>query len=525
VISLLITDSRSENRQLQVAKTARLVSIVSAIAATFLFTLLFVLLLDLAKANDVQFDYNYITHFSFFSLQPMYEIIVEIFCLAISFGFLAICALVCGHYHLIGAALKGEKWYKFSRASLIALFSTELFLLFESVGLNRLNYFNIQSGQYSQLALALLVPLLALLFLTSFRFLGNQNPIEYIYSRTYDPHPPQNEPIATGFSPQLSGLRGLAALGVAVLHTIVFLNIVTPLAYFTNTLFVGVPLFFMLSISLLLSNLQKNYDLKRYFMRRIVRIWPIYFGCLVVFYLYFRMPLNQFISFAFFVQYFTSPGGGIKVASSFWTLQLEEFAYIFIPLIALLNRSQKRYLAALMIAIGASSFALFYSPSISTGENQIHIIQSCLLPYGLGLLAFSTKMDRRLRLLVPIGLALLTIQNAGLLTSLVPLTLLGYFLTLAGFAACLRYPPKFLGYLTFLGESSYALYAIHVTFILTFGVLGLFLAIPSAFAIEFLIRHKEIIKRLKIAYSIKSYDMESTELIIPSAITRRQTLD
>jgi peptidoglycan/LPS O-acetylase OafA/YrhL len=558
---MLTVDPEPQVRNLRFSKVARIVFLVSTVSATFLFALTLILLLDFAKSNDVQFGYNYITGFSFFSFQAMYATIVGIFYLALFLGLIAWGSFLYAFYFSIRVALKGEKWHMISRATLIALFSTELFLLFESVfyyiklfdlthpanisncsysfnstsifynckghvvsiALNRLNYVNDQLGQFSGLALAFLVPFLVMFFLTNFRFLGNQNLLEYTIQRTYVQHPPQSEPVATGFSPQLSGLRGSAALGVAVLHTIVFLNIVTPLAYFTNTLFVGVPLFLMLSMSLLLSSLQKNYNLKRYFKRRVLRIWPIYFGCLIVFYLFFGMPYGQLVSFSLFIQYFANPGGGIKVASSFWTLQIEEFAYIFIPLIALLNRSQKRYLAALMIAIGASSFVIYYSPFISTGENQIQIIQSCLLPYGLGLLAFSTRIDRRFRLLVPIGLTLLTVQNAGILAGQIPLTLFGYFLILAGFAACLRYPPKFLGYLAFLGESSYALYAIHVAFILTFGIVGLFLAIPSAFAIEFALRRKEIIKRLKIAYSVRSPDRKSPEIVIPPTLTQAQS--
>jgi len=71
---------------------------------------------------------------------------------------------------------------------------------------------------------------------------------------------------------------------------------------------------------------------------------------------------------------------------------------------------------------------------------------------------------------------------------------------LFGFAACLRYPPKFLGKFTIAGEASYAFYAIHVAFLVEFGLVGLLYAFPVAFGIEFALRRKEITRRLKTAY-------------------------
>src|SRR5438132_6718138 len=85
----------------------------------------------------------------------------------------------------------------------------------------------------------------------------------------------------------------------------------------------------MMSMYRLLKRLDANADLRHYFRRRIIRIWPIYFGTLVVLYLLFPYPLIDFIRYLlFFVEYYVYPLGYFPV-SIFWTLQLEEAVYLF----------------------------------------------------------------------------------------------------------------------------------------------------------------------------------------------------
>jgi peptidoglycan/LPS O-acetylase OafA/YrhL len=76
-----------------------------------------------------------------------------------------------------------------------------------------------------------------------------------------------------------------------------------------------------------------------------------------------------------------------------------------------------------------------------------------------------------------------------------------YTAALAGFACLVARPPQFLSWFTFLGEESYALYAVHFALVAFFGIPGIFYAIALAFAIEFASRPKEIMKRLRITYS------------------------
>lgn len=260
----------------------------------------------------------------------------------------------------------------------------------------------------------------------------------------------------------------------------------------------------MLSIFLLLSNLEKKYDLKRYLKRRALRIWPIYWGCLIVFLLFFRMPIGQFWKYVFFIQYFTEPNETNFIAGVFWTLQIEEFAYLVFPLVSKLGREEKKILALILTLVGIYSLILglqFGYLGLRLSGIQRTTMALCLLPYGLGLLAYCVRFSPRLRFLAPIGLGMLTVQNMSVsLGQSDVLAFASYLVTLFGFAAFLRDPPKFLGKFTLLGEVSYAFYAIHATFLSLFGVTGLLLALPAAFGIEFMLRPREIINRLRIAY-------------------------
>jgi peptidoglycan/LPS O-acetylase OafA/YrhL len=302
----------------------------------------------------------------------------------------------------------------------------------------------------------------------------------------------------SGFNPSLSGLRGLAALGVAIFHVTQSLPYF-PLGAITGTLFIGVPIFFMLSMFLLLTSLEKNYDLKRYFKRRITRIWPIYYGCLLIFYLLGILgPFSLLVRYATFTQYFLAPYQVVGAASIFWTLQVEEVAYVLIPIISKLALRNKRILAAIMIIIGG--YSMFANPYDTIDATIRVVIPASLFSYGLGLLAYTTSLHPKLRYLAPAGLLLLVFQNLSNLDILIEVGLGFYCVTILGFAAIVKNPPPLLGKFTLMGETSYAYYALHHAFEMFFGVFGIVLTMPVAFAVEFRLRRKEITKRLGIAY-------------------------
>ena len=112
-----------------------------------------------------------------------------------------------------------------------------------------------------------------------------------------------------GFDARLSGLRGLAAFGVIFVHLNSFDSLNQPLiAQMANS---GIFVFLMLSIHLLLNRMDARPSLKHYFKRRIIRIWPIYYGSIIVFYFLFHIPFWDFVRYLFFVEYY-EPFRGIS---------------------------------------------------------------------------------------------------------------------------------------------------------------------------------------------------------------------
>ena len=134
------------------------------------------------------------------------------------------------------------------------------------------------------------------------------------------------------YDPRLSGLRGISALGVMLYHTVTL-----PVIFLGSSIFdvgwVGVSMFLMLSMYLLLNSLDANPNLKHYYLRRIKRIWPIYYGVVTAGFLIYHFSAGLLVQYFTFTQYWINPTNGVGALGVFWTLQLEEFMYLIIPFI------------------------------------------------------------------------------------------------------------------------------------------------------------------------------------------------
>ncbi|HEV2139041.1 MAG TPA: acyltransferase family protein, partial [Nitrososphaerales archaeon] len=186
----------------------------------------------------------------------------------------------------------------------------------------------------------------------------------------------------TSYDPRLSGLRGSAAFLIVLYHVAGF---GVPLAVpplvaklFDQSVvgfWVGVPVFLMLSMVLLLKSLDANPDIKHYFWRRIKRIWPIYFGSLIVIFLFFNayttyhLTVWDYVGFFTFTEYYVHPfiNGPLGV---FWTLQLEEAVYLFIPLIH--SSRRKEWIGSILVGVGLTWTYLLFSTNViaSTWDTQ-----------------------------------------------------------------------------------------------------------------------------------------------------------
>jgi peptidoglycan/LPS O-acetylase OafA/YrhL len=323
----------------------------------------------------------------------------------------------------------------------------------------------------------------------------------------------------SSFDPRLSGLRGLASISVVFYHVPSIIAAFAGYGTQVASLWMGVPVFLMMSMYLLLRRLDDNPSLGHYFTRRIKRIWPIYYLVITSLFVLGNLAIRglipsefsslqisqtDFIRYLTFTEYWFTPNGG-GIALAFWTLQLEEVVYIFIPLIHKASVRNKKIIAYGLII---STIVWLIGIWLITGEAQQfalwdqlrYMAPTWLAAYGFGIFAYLGFGKRKLRWSVPV-IFVLTSAFQTYLPSVATFILLNhlimYLLVLPGMMSVLVFPPSFLKYFLILGESSYALYAIHPAFLTIFGIAGIPLGIVSALAIESAIRPKQMFNRLR----------------------------
>ncbi len=172
--------------------------------------------------------------------------------------------------------------------------------------------------------------------------------------------------------PALDGLRGVAILLVVLLHNFGFMNY-----FFFGWL--GVDLFFVLSGFLITEILLKTSDqpgfLKKFYMRRVLRIFPLFYLALVIclFVLsnipslnlhtdyYFENQLWHWSYLQNWLYIFREPYGD-KILLHTWSLAVEEQFYVLWPLLILLLRKPKILFCTMLfilLAVGVSRYIVW----------------------------------------------------------------------------------------------------------------------------------------------------------------------
>ncbi len=183
------------------------------------------------------------------------------------------------------------------------------------------------------------------------------------------------------FFPNLDGLRFLAFLGVFIAHYVQRVpgyDTNYLLAVISHTGEMGVNFFFCLSSFLITYLLLKEYEktgtisIKGFYIRRILRIWPLYYfivilGLVVLPLLknYFPLPAeraNPFY-FIFFLYNFEPVVKGLWDASNIgfvWSIAIEEQFYLVWPLIIFFINIKRKYLIFLTIIAISMTFRVIY---------------------------------------------------------------------------------------------------------------------------------------------------------------------
>ncbi len=162
--------------------------------------------------------------------------------------------------------------------------------------------------------------------------------------------------------PALDGLRGLAILLVVVYHNFGFINV-----FFFGWL--GVDLFFVLSgfliTDILLKTVGKKGYLKNFYIRRVLRIFPLYYLCLILF-LIVLPKTNLQLDVQYYIDHqvwlwtylenwiytFQSPGH-TNALNHLWSLAVEEQFYLLWPLAILLIRKPRLLLIFISLVLVA----------------------------------------------------------------------------------------------------------------------------------------------------------------------------
>lgn len=171
------------------------------------------------------------------------------------------------------------------------------------------------------------------------------------------------------YYPALDGLRGVAILLVVLLHNFGFMNY-----FFFGWL--GVDLFFVLSgfliTEILLNNLDTPHSLRNFYIRRVLRIFPVFYLLLIV--CLWVLPhidlLNLNLAYYTSNQHwfwvylqnwlfiFKEPYGN-KLLIHTWSLAVEEQFYLLWPAAVVLIKKPKRLLALAAFVLFAVSLTRF----------------------------------------------------------------------------------------------------------------------------------------------------------------------
>lgn len=339
------------------------------------------------------------------------------------------------------------------------------------------------------------------------------------------------------YLPGLNGIRAIAALAVVVLHTSFSLKNIglqgalfgrdvhgNPLDYFFGQY--AVSIFFALSgflitYLLLLEKEKKEISVKKFYLRRILRIWPLYYGfmlAMIVLITFFKIPFDQssLIFYIFLVPNLIPNFLGLQVTpvpfiNHFWSIGIEEQFYLFWPWV--IKQRKIKVLAPILSVIVTMFLARLYLDTFYTDSSSAYFFRTnrfdCMLIGAAGALLYKKNfkrsmkfMDNKLTQLVALLTGVLYALNIihfgavidHLLISIVTVTIIVGQINVTN-----RIVNLDIAIFRYLGKISFGIYVYHQLFIFLFtkvyknilydGFPKYFLMFASVFATTIIVSH------------------------------------
>lgn len=211
------------------------------------------------------------------------------------------------------------------------------------------------------------------------------------------------------YLPGLNGLRAIAAIAVIISHIGLHLDmfgLAKGKGYDLGSF--GVTIFFTLSgflitYLLLCEKQQKNaVDIKKFYIRRILRIWPLYFTYLLIVLFNIDFKINSDIWYYIFIVpnvpfAMNAAIGGtlfIPFIGHYWSLGVEEQFYAFWPWIVKKVKNLKYFILLFIIIFFLVKITLSLTHSLRNLQVFLHYTRfGCLAIGGFGAYLFHTKKD------------------------------------------------------------------------------------------------------------------------------------
>lgn len=306
------------------------------------------------------------------------------------------------------------------------------------------------------------------------------------------------------YQPELDGLRFYAFLGVFICHTLPFDGALyrrfhLPIPWLWGAIAksgaAGVDLFFALSAFLITSILLREREetggisLRRFYLRRILRIWPLYFLLIAVGIVLAHTMAKQKLPWFYVAGYLLFVGNWVhavfgrpeSICSPLWTVSIEEQFYLIWPLLMKLLRRRGMIVAAIITFLLATVCRVGFMLAGSSGGFIYYgsVCRCDSLALGILLALFADRLPplthRARRLLLAGGLLGWVASSAWLNEQPGPVDIrmvLGRLIvSLAAGAilyACLHSHSKLVRgeWVVRLGKISYGLYMLHLSGIL-----------------------------------------------------------